>query len=177
MPKALPTYLLTGLVLLSGFRPQLIAQSTPCAPPAALIAPDDPAYPDAVDLAKHLGDHGFVVQCIFPTKFGSIFRVLENGVEHSTIEGEADFHTNFGDIDVVFVPKPQTFADFKITERRKGGGYLYRFTGAPRVWAGDQFKFGTAHRQSFLKHENQLLLVSYDGDLRARLEDALHLRP
>jgi hypothetical protein len=30
-------------------------------------------------------------------------------------EGEANFSTNYGDIDAVFVPKPQTCADFEIT--------------------------------------------------------------
>ena len=102
--------------------------------------------------------------------------VQENGVLHSTIEGEACFSTNNGGIDVVFLPKPQTFANFKITEHRKGGGYLYRFTGTPRVWAGNKFKFGTAGRQYFLKHGNQLFIVG-DERLFARLEDAFHLPP
>ena len=112
-------------------------------------------------MQKTLESHGFVVQCVFPTKLSSIFQVEENGVLRSTIEGEANFRTNLGDIDVVFMPKPQTFADFKITERRQDHGYLYRFTGTPRVLAGDQFRFGTAYRQCYLKFDNQLV---FDGD-------------
>ena len=127
-----------------------------------------------MQLAQNLEPHGFIVNCIFPTKLGSIFMVEENGVMHSTIEGEACLRTNYGDIDVVFVPKPHTFADFKITERREGGGYLYRFAGTPRVWAVN--RFGSALRDYFLKYQNQLLLVSSD-QLRARLEDALQLKP
>src|ERR1700690_1600743 len=136
MPRA--AHLFAILILLLA-RP-LVAQTVPCPPPAAILAPDNPAYADAMDLQKTLESHGFVVQCIFPTKLGSIFQVEENGVLQSTVEGEADFQTTSGDIDVVFLPKPQTFADFKITERRKDHGYLYRFTGTPRVWYGDQFK-------------------------------------
>jgi len=113
---------------------------------------------------------------MFPTKLGSIFQVADGDVLRSTIEGEANFSTNYGAFDVIFMPKPQTFADFRITERRSDGGYLYRFTGTPRVLAGNKFKFGTATREHFLKHDNHLLLVS-DDNLRARLEEALHLPP
>jgi hypothetical protein len=105
----------------------------------ALLSSTDLVYADAMELKQHLESHGFVVRCVFPTKMGSIFQVEEGGVLRSTIEGEANFSTNYGDIDVVFVPKPQTFADFKITEHREDGGYLYTFAGTPRVWAVNRF--------------------------------------
>jgi hypothetical protein len=98
--------------------------------------------------------------------------VDHNGTLESTVEGEACFSTNYGGIDVIFLPKPQTFAEFDITERRKGGGYLYRFTGTPRISAGSKFKFGTAARQYFLKHGSYLIIVS-DDQLVPRLETAL----
>lgn len=150
----------------------ILAQSTPCPPQSALIAPDNPAYADAMDLAKHLEDHGFVIQCIYPTKLGSMFQVVDGDVVRSTVKGEANFTTNYGAFDVIFMPKPQTFADFKITERRKGGGYLYRFTGTPKVLAGDKFSFGTARRNYFLKRENWLFFLG-DQALLSRLEQAL----
>ncbi len=174
MLGALSTYRLVGLILVTAFCGQLVAQAL-CPPPAALIASDNPAYADAMDMQKTLESHGFVVQCVFPTKLSSIFQVEENGILRSTIEGEANFHTNLGDIDVVFMPKPQTFADFKITERRQDHGYLYRFIGTPRVLAGDQFRFGTAYRQCYLKFDNQLVFAACD--LYARLADDLGHTP
>ncbi|MFZ0808112.1 MAG: hypothetical protein WAN03_18105, partial [Candidatus Sulfotelmatobacter sp.] len=57
-------------------------------------------------------------------------------------------------------------------EHRKGGGYLYRFTGTPRVGAGDKLKFGTAYRNYFLKRDNYLFILS-DQTLIPRLEEAL----
>jgi hypothetical protein len=150
----------------------LTAQSSPCPPETALIAPNNPAYPDAMALQQRLQQHDFTVHCIFPTKLNSVFMVEKDGALQSTIEGEACFNTNYGAFDVIFVPKPEILADFKITERRKDHGYLYRFTGTPRVAAGDKFNFGTATRQYFLKHDNFLIMVS-DNQLRARLEAAL----
>lgn len=173
--KVLPHHLLACFVLLLAISHyQAYAQSPECPTGEALLSASDPVYADAMELAQSLHDHGFVVRCVFPTKLGSIFRVVEGGVEHSTIEGEAAFRTDYGDIDAVFVPKPQTFADFKITEHREDGGYLYTFAGTPRVWAVN--RFGSARRDYFLKHDNQLLLVSNDK-LRGRLEQALHLPP
>jgi|GEM_PF-2833060 len=175
MPRAIAPYLLAGLVLASAFSGLLVAQSPQCSHPAALIAPGDPAYADAMEMKQRLQSHGYIVECVFPTKLGSMFQVDENGVLRSTVEGEAAFRTNLGDIDVVFMPKPQTFVDFKITERRKDHGYLYRFTGTPRVLAGDRFNFGSAYRQCYLKFDNQLVFVSCT--LYSRLADDLGHTP
>jgi hypothetical protein len=176
MSPVRPRRLVSSLVLLLALlfalpQPALLAQPPACPPAAILLQPTDPAYADAMELKRDLESQGFIVHCVFPSKLGSIFRVWEGGVSHSTIEGEASFRTDDGDVGVVFMPKPQTFADFKIKEHREGGGYLYRFAGTPRVWDVD--RFGSAHRIYFLKHNNQLVLS--DDKLRARLEQALHL--
>jgi hypothetical protein len=128
MLRILPAQVLVGLVsfLMISLRP-LPAQSEPCPPPASLIGADNPAYNDAMGLQKALEAQGFIIYCIFPTKFSSAFLVWENGIAHSTVEGEANFRTNFGDLDVVFLPKPQTFAELNIEEHRKDSGYLYTF--------------------------------------------------
>jgi hypothetical protein len=172
MWRAFLTRLPAGFVLLlAAFTTSLVAQSVACTPDKALLSTSDPAYADAMELQQRLEKHDFTIRCIFPTKFGSVFMVDQNGVLQSTVEGEACFSTNYGGIDVVFLPKAQTFAGFKITEHREGGGFLYRFTGTPRVAAGEKFKFGTATRQYFLKHGNYLIIVS-TNQLVARLEDA-----
>ena len=174
MLKTLPVHLMASLaLLLAASCPQALAQSVPCPPTPALIASDNPAYADAMSLAKNLEAHGFVVHCIFPTKISSEFLIRENGVQRSTIEGEACFRTNYGDVGAFFVPKPQTFADLKIKEQRKGGGYLYTFSGMPSSWTMDHW--GSARRDFFLKRDNYLLSAS-DDTLRARLEEALQLR-
>jgi hypothetical protein len=159
------------VVLLAVTGSSSFAQQPECPPAPILLQPTDPAYVDAMELKQSLESQGFVVRCVFPTKLSSIFRIREGGVSHSTIEGEASFRTDDGDADVVFMPKPQTFVDFKIKEHGEGGGYLYTFAGTPRVW--DVNRFGSAHRIYFLKHGNQLVLSN--DKLRARLEQALRL--
>jgi hypothetical protein len=173
MLKSLPIRLLAVLILLlAASSLPLHAQSVPCPPPATLLSATDPAYADAMELTQRLENHEFKVQCIFPTKLGSIFMVDQNGALVSTVEGEACFSTNYGGIDVVFLPKPQTFADFKITEHREGGGYAYFFSGTPLVHGENKFKFGTARRDYFLKRDNLLFIVG-DDRLLGRLENVL----
>lgn len=169
---------LVGLLFVLGFVvtgsvPTPFAQQPECPPAAILLQPTDPAYADAMELKHDLESQGFIVRCVFPTKLSSIFRVWEGGVSHSTIEGEASFRTDDGDVDVVFMPKPQTFADFKIKEHREGGGYMYRFAGTPRVW--DVNRFGSAYRIYFTKRGNKLLLL--DEKMQPRLEHALRSLP
>jgi hypothetical protein len=169
-----PHHLLVGLgLLLAMCQSPLFAQEPECPRTASVLSSTDQVFADAMELKRILESQGFVVRCVFPTKFGSIFQVEEGGVMRSTIEGEANFRTNYGDVGVVFVPKPQTFEDFKITEHRKDGGYLYTFAGTPRVWAVNRLE--SPRRIYFLKHDNQLLLS--DDKIRARLEQALHLPP
>jgi hypothetical protein len=144
--------------------------ATECPPPAALLALDNPAYADAVHLRDVLQSHGFTVECIFPTKFSSAFLKWKNGIASSTVEGEACFRTNVGDIGAVFVPKPQTFEHLKITERRQGRGYLYSFSGMPEIWIVKHV--GSARRQYHIKHDNYILSVD-DAAVRVRLEEAV----
>jgi hypothetical protein len=165
---------LSGIVLLLAASP-LFAQSADCPTGEALLDSSNPVYADAINLSQSLQHHGFTIRCIFPTKLNSVFMVEQNGALHSTIEGEVCFRTNYGDFSVIFLPKPQTFDHFKITERRKGGGYLYRFTGTPQVEGGNKFKFGSARRIYFLKRENQLFLA--DNQLIGRLSNAFQPPP
>jgi len=129
-----PNLLLLGLVpLLLAFPFGLSAQENDCLKGPPLLSPSEPIYSDAMELKQTLESHGFVVRCVFPTKLGGIFEVWEGRVMHSTVAGEANFRTNYGEVDAVFMPHPQTFADFKITEHRKDSGFLYTFGGTPRV--------------------------------------------
>jgi len=166
--------LLSSLVLFLVARPlDLHAQAQDCPPEPALLSATNPVYLDAMELKQTLESHGFVVHCVFPTMLGSIFRIDEGGVLRSTVEGEASFRTNYGDVDAVFMPKPQTFAGFRITEHREDGGFVYTFAGTPRVWAVNRVE--SAHRFYFLDRGNQLLL-SNDLLLLDRLEKTLQVR-
>lgn len=168
-----PHLLLLGLVLLLVSLP-LGAQETNCPKGPALLSPSEPVYSDAMELKQMLQSHGFEVRCVFPTHLWSIFEMAgDGGVMHSTVEGEASFRTNYGDLDAVFMPQPQTFADFKITEHREDGGFLYTFSGTPRVWHAN--RFGSARRIYFLDHGNQLFFVG-DVVLLRRLEQTLQVR-
>lgn len=169
-----PNLVLLGIVpLLVAFSFEFRAQESDCpiGPPA--LSPLDEVYSDAMELERTLQSHGFVVRCVFPTKLGSMFRIDENGVLRSTVEGEANFRTNYGEVDAVFLPKSQTFADFKITERRDGGGYVYTFGGTPRV--SESSRFGSARRMYFLNRDNLLLFID-DPTLMSRLEQVLRVR-
>ena len=168
-------YLLVVMFLVADviFPSRLSAQNTDCPKGPPVLSPSDAVYSDAMELTQTLENHGFVVRCVFPTKLGSIFRVDDGGVLRSTVEGEANFRTNYGDVDAVFRLKPQSFADFEITERREGRGYMYTFGGTPRVWETN--RFGSARRMYFLDRDNMLFFIN-DTALMRRLEQALQIR-
>ena len=170
--KAMARLLVGVAALLAASATPLVAQVVQCPPDTALLLPNNPAYPDALDLQHRLQQNGFTVDCIFPTKLSSIFMVEKDGMLQSTVEGEACFSTNYGGLDVVFVPRPQTFSGFDIAEQRKGRGYAYRFTGTPHSASEGKFNFGTATRQYFLKHDNYLIIVG-DAKLLTRLQESL----
>ena len=151
----------------------LSAREADCPKGGPRLSQSDPVYSDAMELKQTLESHGFTVRCVFPTKLGSIFEVWEGGVMQSTVEGEANFRTNFGEVDAVFLPKPQTFASFRITEHRNDRGFLYIFGGTPRVW--DTNRFESARRMFFLDHGNQLFFTD-NAALMQRLEHALQAR-
>ena len=160
-----------GLLVALGAQ-HTFAQIPECPPADVLLRKDNPDYSDAMALAAELREHGFVIQCAFPSKLGSIFQVNEGGRLHSTIEGEVVYRTNQGDIEVVFLPKPQTFDDFKVTEHREEGGWWYSFAGTPRVWAGNRLE---GRRRTYFVKRGAQMFILYEGKLRNRLIKELHL--
>ena len=83
-------------------------------------------------------------------------------------EGAANFQTDLGVFEVLFLSKPQTFNALEIIEQQETGGYLYSFRGSPRSlvnhWEGVRPTY-------FLKHENQLL-HTLDKQTEAKVEEA-----
>ena len=173
------TRFLRLLFALLAFAPcaRLSAQErAPCPPPAAFIAPKDPAYADAMALKNNLESQGLVVSCVFETKFSSQFLRSENGVRRSTIEGEACIQTNLGALSVLFMLRPRTFDALKIEERHKGGRYLYSVSGMPDVWPRTFRTWSSVPRTYFFRHDNYMLTAAGD-ELRSAVEAALHQVP
>lgn len=122
-----PAHLLTALILLFAAPPsQLLAQPSPCLTGQALLATTDPIYADAMELSRTMEANGFTVRCVSPTKLRSMFEQAYGNLTRSTIAGEASFETNYGYVDVVFLPKSQTFADSKSSNATKAAATFTR---------------------------------------------------
>lgn len=104
-------------------RAQDPSQATQCAEanwPA--LQPTDPAYADALELARTLRDNGFIVMCIAPSKWTGVF---------DGQKGAALYKTDRGSFEALFLPKPQNFDQLQIIQREENGEYVYSFAGSP----------------------------------------------
>ena len=155
--------------------PGLTAQSSLCPPPQApQLQKSDPVYADAMHLAETLRAKGFEIECMFPSKSGSMFMIAKGDTLVSTIEGEVACVTSQGGgFDAFFMPKPQTFAQFGVHRLHSDQGYLYAFSGTPAVWATN--RYGSARREYFFKRDNFLLICG--EAMRERLQLALGVKP
>ncbi len=176
MPRALSAVVLILLFVTVGSVPLFAHEQLPCPPSPALMAPGQPAYEDAMALKKNLESQGMVVRCIFETKFSSEFLDWNRDPPRSTIEGETCFRTNLGDISVLFMWRPRTFAELKIDERHKGGWYVYSFSGMTDVWPRDIKHSGSKDRTYYFRRDNYLLSAGGER-LRSAVEAALHQAP
>ena len=127
----------------------------------ALIKTDDLAYADAMDLARSLQVHGFIVKCVLQSKMVHTFEGQQ---------GAALFRTDQGDFEALFLPKPQTFASLEVIERRENGRLLYWFRGNPRP--ASPHPIDSAYPIFFGKHMNQLFITS-ESQLVASIVEAL----
>jgi hypothetical protein len=126
--------------------------------------PSDPAYVDAVELARTLADHGFMVMCIAPSRWTGTFEGQK---------GAAVYRTDRGGFDALFLPKPQTFHRLQIVERQESGEYLYSFAGRPTPGRANLIE--GPRPVFFIKHTNRLI-VAYDKELADHLGTALARR-
>ena len=124
----------------------------------------DPAYEDAMALARTLGDRGFTVRCIAPSKMTGTF---------AGQKGAALFRTNRGNFEALFLPKPQTFDHLDIVERKESGRYLYSFSGRPAPWPANLID--GPRPTFFIKHMNRLV-VAQDKATADALGAALECR-
>jgi hypothetical protein len=118
-----------------------------------------PVYQDVTDLAETLNEHGFHVQCIR----GSVGERFFAGQK-----GAIWFKTDQGVFDVWFLPKPETFANLEIDEKRENGRYVYSFRGTPRITR----TMDSSQQIYFVHSGNALLHVWGDEQLGTRLRKA-----
>jgi hypothetical protein len=158
--RLLLAWLLIGLPALAfgqerSIRPK---QPDPC-DSRALLPHADPAYVDAMDLARTLNRHGLAVRCVMLSKEAQMF---------DGQLGAAFFRTAMGDFDALFLPRSQNWDGLKVVEQRHPDGYTqYHFEGAPKysgTWEGKPVYF--------VQHQNQLL-HSLNQQLVAKVRAAL----
>jgi hypothetical protein len=159
------TFAMVSLVvvtLVGPLRAQAGSQATGCAGAnGPALQPSDSAYLDAVELARTLADHGFMVMRIVPSKRTGMFEGQQ---------GAALYRTDQGSFEALFLPKPQNFDRLQIVERQESGRYLYSFAGRPTPWPANLID--SPRPVFFLKHTNRLL-VAYDKKLADHLGTTL----
>jgi hypothetical protein len=157
---------LPAMLLIASTQSSLLAQSSDCTGKAAQaqLSSIDPVYVDAMDLARNLIDHGFIVKCVQASKWGNLF---------AGQEGAASYRTDKGSFDVLFLPKAATFGAIQVVEQRQGNYlYIYSFRGTPpsteRVMGLKAYFVGSA---------NLLFLVWSDADLAASIQATVDRSP
>jgi hypothetical protein len=144
-----------------------VAQKTPQAAQCGdwpRIEPADPAYSDAMTLARVLADDGVSVLCIGPSTMNGTF---EGEV------GAAIYKTSGGVFEALFLPQSRPSMSCRSGSDEMERFYLYSFEGQPKSSSADPW---TASRPfHFLKNLNRLI-VSRDKELVAHLEAILERR-
>jgi hypothetical protein len=115
----------------------------------AIVKPDDPAYADAMNLARTLQAHGFIVKCVLQSKMIHIFEGQK---------GAALFRTDHGDFEALFLPTLQTFASVELIEWRENDRFLYSFRGSPPPTSLQPID--SAYPMFFDRHANQFFVTA-----------------
>ena len=153
------------VLLIASMQSSLLAQSSDCTGKAAQaqLSSTDPVYVDAMDLARNLIDHGFIVKCVQASKWGNLFVGQE---------GAALYRTDQGGFDVLFLPKAETFDAVQVVEQRRGNLYVYSFRGTPNSPGRLE-----GQKTDFIRSGNLLFLVWSDADLAASIQAAVPENP
>jgi hypothetical protein len=128
----------------------------------AVLKPDDPVYTDALNLARTLQIHGFVVKCVGQSTMIDVFR---------SQQGAALFKTDQGDFEALFLPNNDTFDSVESIESRENGRFLYSFLGNPSPKS--PHPINSAYAMYFVKHANQFFITS-DSELAATIAKAVN---
>src|ERR1700730_7794968 len=127
----------------------------------AVLKPDDPVYADALNLARTLQIHGFLIKCVLQSKMIHTFERQK---------GAALFRTDHGDFEALFLPNTETFDSLESIEQRENGRFLYSFLGSPSP--ASPHPIDSAYPMFFGKHANRLFITS-DSQLAASITKAV----
>jgi hypothetical protein len=157
---ALPVILL--LLLTASMQSSLLAQSSECTGREVQVQlpSTDPVYVDAMELARYLIDHGFIVKCILASKEQNQF---------DGQKGAALYRTDRGSFVVLFLPRAKTFDAVEVVEQRRGARYLYSFRGTPR----SPTHIDSSKLIYYIKFGNMLFDVWGDAELAAIIQAAV----
>lgn len=138
-------------------------RQTKCTPNEllAMLKPSDPAYEDAMELARMLQASGFAVNCVLQSKDIHAFVGLT---------GAAVFKTNFGMFTALFLPKSESFDGVEIAEQRRDGRFLYSARGSPSMTS--PHPIDSAFPMYFEKYRN-LMFIAEDKGLGANIVKVL----
>jgi hypothetical protein len=155
---ALPVILL--LLLTASTQSSLLAQSSDCTGRDAQIQlrSANPGYVDAMELARNLIDHGFIVKCVLPSKMENLF---------DGQKGAAVYRTDRGEFNVLFLPKAETFDAVEVVEQKQGERYIYSFRGTPHSPTRMEAK-----KTYFIKSGNLLFVAWGDAELATSIQAA-----
>jgi hypothetical protein len=140
------------------FPVSMYAQTSECTPreiASARVSSSDPVYPDAMELARSLGDRGFAVKCV----------LLAIAPYFEGQKGAVVYRTDQGSFVAIFLPKTESFSGVKVVEKRRGARYLYSFQGTPRSPA----PMDSSKPNFFIKFGNALIWVWGDKELASNL--------
>ena len=153
---ALPAILL--LLVSASMQSSLLAQSSDCTGKEAEVQlpSTDAVYVDAIELARFLIDHGFIVKCVLASKEQNHF---------DGQKGAALFRTDRGSFVVLFLPKAETFDAVQVVEQKQGPMYVYSFRGTPHSPTRME-----GQKTYFIRSANLLFLVWSDADLAASIQ-------
>ena len=140
---------LSYVVWITGKRQSVDANKCSANELLAVLRSDDPVYIDALNLARILQIHGFLIKCVLQSKMIDIFEGQK---------GAAVFRTDQGDFDALFLPNTQTFDSLDSIEVRENGRFLYSFRGRPSQ--ASPYPIDSAYQMFFAKHANQFFITS-----------------
>jgi hypothetical protein len=137
----------------------LLAQPLECTGKAAQarLSAINPVYVDAMELARLLIDHGFIVRCVQASKMQNVF-------DGQT--GAALYVTDKGSFDVLFLPKGQNFGGVQVVELSEGKRHMLSFQGTPP----SRFHMGY-QKTYFISLDNLLLVAWRDSELAAAIQN------
>jgi hypothetical protein len=86
-------------------------------------------------------------------------------------EGAANYQTDVGVFEALFLPRPERFNALEIVEQEETGGFIYSLRGRPRSLTGNW----EGRRVCFVRHGSQFL-HALDKQVTMKFEEAFQSR-